>query len=652
MIRFLLLLLILIVPNLSAAEEQRPGTQETAWTIMAYLDGDNNLEHAAIMDMLEMEQGIPEDVQIIVLLDRHRQFSTVLGNATTTKLYRIRKAPPFDLTNAAIGLPAPLPSSFSSEELADWGEQDMADPKTLIRFIEYCAKNYPAKRYALIPWNHGSGVASSGMLLDEDGAKKSMPFQTFIDAVQTASKKLPNGRFDLIKYELCLMGQLDVMAETAKVADFAFASPPTEPNQGSDYIHILPLFTKDISTEELTAKMVDVNIDYYTKLGRPAAFAAYNLAYMNNVTLSLNKLSTHLAALTPQYFKELTRATCFATHYENIIVDLTRGPDAMSSVELHDWLQNLLMVPNVSTVIINQIRLETAKLVYHAKATPNLQECHGVTLYLPLRRDFVQPNYLSSSFAKNAGLIHYLQKLFAAQENLQTSIPQITNVELGAPILKPNHQGTSPTDFNITPLSSITPFSRNVVRFNVVGSNILLTKMLQFEQRGNERFINCEQLLTEHSTKKVSENLFTSISPKYNEGKTTLMREFSAKYKVTNGTLCEDISIINISASREIQDNISIGYGSYSDATTGFQEIFVQVQFSNRLRFPIRMIALQYNTQGGMQSIREIIPRTDGIFRPAVTVLDSQNNVRRVFGPPMPLNQNIFLLTTDMLEEG
>ncbi|MBO6171062.1 MAG: hypothetical protein J6N67_02725, partial [Desulfovibrio sp.] len=53
----------------------QPLRQPVEWTMMVYLCGDNNLEFPALMDLLEMEQALPEDVEIVVLLDRHRGYT-------------------------------------------------------------------------------------------------------------------------------------------------------------------------------------------------------------------------------------------------------------------------------------------------------------------------------------------------------------------------------------------------------------------------------------------------------------------------------------------------------------------------------------------------------------------------------------------------
>jgi hypothetical protein len=51
------------------------------WTIMVYMDADNNLEDAGISDFNEMEvAGSTSDVAILVLMDRIPGYDTSNGN--------------------------------------------------------------------------------------------------------------------------------------------------------------------------------------------------------------------------------------------------------------------------------------------------------------------------------------------------------------------------------------------------------------------------------------------------------------------------------------------------------------------------------------------------------------------------------------------
>lgn len=54
---------------LSCAYAAENTGSDKAWTLMVYMCADNDLEEMALYDFLEMEQGIHEDVNVIVLMD-------------------------------------------------------------------------------------------------------------------------------------------------------------------------------------------------------------------------------------------------------------------------------------------------------------------------------------------------------------------------------------------------------------------------------------------------------------------------------------------------------------------------------------------------------------------------------------------------------
>ena len=635
--------------------------KKAEWTVMVYLCGDNDIEYAALMDFLEMEQSLPKDAEVIVLFDRHKGGSDILGNFTGARLYRIRRAQPFNIRDAADLLPqAQLPTTIASELLEDWGEIDMADPANVVRFIRRAAKQFPANRYALIPWNHGGGWAS--LIVDEDGGnghpkKGFMTISQFVEAARQGAQVLPRKRFDLLKYDMCLMGELDVLAQTIPVADYAYASPPVEPCQSSDYLSVLPLFTRNVSTEKLVSDMVDLNITYFNRVQRPAAFAAYNLAYMNEVTKSLRRLTQRLRDLTASSFKELTRATCFATHYEDFMEDIKRGANSFSSVVLEDWLQRIeTEVPNAPKEEIKALRDSLNKLIMRAGATHDMQTSKGVTLYIPLRREHLNKIYAQQPFARESGMLEYLNALYTAQDTLGRSLPLVHNIKVGIPVLKDGRNGSAVTDFDIRPVSYISPLSRNVVRFDVTGVGILMTQILNYEQVGEERHLQCVQLVADLS-RKISDgrntgNLYNELSPEYVDGTTPLMRETGIKYKVSNGQALGDITIHNVSASRAIDKNVSQGFGLYRDSTTGGKEIFVKIEFSNVARLPVKVIGYQLDPQGRVLGATGINLRPDGFFRPAVTVLDKNMKERRIFGAPISMQTGLLYVTCDMFDEG
>ena len=94
-----------------------------AWTVMVYMDGDNNLEDYVVKD-IETElsaQGSNANVNVVVLADRGPGYDTSRGDWQTTKVFYCTQGMLADAASA----------------VADWGELDMGDPGTLSRFVTW-----------------------------------------------------------------------------------------------------------------------------------------------------------------------------------------------------------------------------------------------------------------------------------------------------------------------------------------------------------------------------------------------------------------------------------------------------------------------------------------------------------------------------------
>jgi len=108
-------------------------TGQAKWTFMVYMAGDNNLDGAALRDIAEMARaGSTEDVNILVQLDRIED--------NLTRRFRITQG-----------------GGFKKDCLESFGDTNTGDPQILYDFVKWAVDNYPADRYALILWNHGSG---------------------------------------------------------------------------------------------------------------------------------------------------------------------------------------------------------------------------------------------------------------------------------------------------------------------------------------------------------------------------------------------------------------------------------------------------------------------------------------------------------------
>ncbi|OQA81548.1 MAG: Clostripain precursor [bacterium ADurb.Bin243] len=146
---FLLITAVFLMPaaiNSVSAQAQPSPAVLAEWTILSYLSADNDLEKNALFDINEMEAAGPSsNINYIVQLDRP-QFGYNDGVNSWGEAVRIKIHQDSDRVKITSPVVMKLGPNVNS-----------GDPKTLSDFIEWGVKAYPAKRYMLVLWSHGSG---------------------------------------------------------------------------------------------------------------------------------------------------------------------------------------------------------------------------------------------------------------------------------------------------------------------------------------------------------------------------------------------------------------------------------------------------------------------------------------------------------------
>ncbi|MDY7031720.1 MAG: clostripain-related cysteine peptidase [Thermodesulfobacteriota bacterium] len=203
------------------------------WTFMVYLDADNNLESAGIDDFLEMASvGSDSNVNIVVQFDRISGYDTSYGNWTECHRFLVTSEMTPETANA----------------VSDWGdgsggrEVNMADPQNLINFATWAMTNYPADNYALILWNHGGGWRDyntadlpiyKAVCWDDTSGGDSL----YMSEVKSALTSIDH--VNLVGFDACLMGMIEVAYEIKDLASVMVASQETEPGDGWPYDTLL-----------------------------------------------------------------------------------------------------------------------------------------------------------------------------------------------------------------------------------------------------------------------------------------------------------------------------------------------------------------------------------------------------------------------------
>jgi hypothetical protein len=169
---------------------------QSRWTLLYYLDGDNDLEPDFVTKFRELNQWNSDtNVQIVVQFAR-------LGNDTSFGGWH--RSERFYVTNGIV------PSA--DQAVQDWGDGtggrllNMADPQNLVDFIDWAALNYPADHYALLVGDHGFGWP--GMCICWSYAKSTLYLSDLRQALEDASVTV-----EVLFLDACLMSMADVLNE-------------------------------------------------------------------------------------------------------------------------------------------------------------------------------------------------------------------------------------------------------------------------------------------------------------------------------------------------------------------------------------------------------------------------------------------------------
>ena len=215
---------------------------------MIFMAADNNLEAATSLDINEIEQfGSTDQVNFVAQIDRNGSYS----NNSELKWSGARR---FYVTKDK------NQEAMSSKMVEDLGDVDMADPLALTDFVGWARENYPARKYALILWNHGTGwkeiqpgimdadVGEIGLPAGLQTAMDNISYNISYDDTSKTSMNIPTlgetlakikatlGQpLDLLGFDACLMQMAEVSWTAAPYVLYQVGSPDLEPERGWPY---------------------------------------------------------------------------------------------------------------------------------------------------------------------------------------------------------------------------------------------------------------------------------------------------------------------------------------------------------------------------------------------------------------------------------
>ena len=239
------------------------------WTVMVFINGKNDLEGAGLFNINQMESiGSNRHMNVVVETGRMKgqEGDTDLdGDWTGNRRLYIKK----DSNDEKI----------TSQIVMKQKNVDMGDYKRIANFVKWAKANYPAKRYMLIIWNHGTGFFDP-IMSDKGIPGKGISFDdetgNYVRTMQIGKILKEAGKVDVLGFDACLMQMAEVAFEVKDYADVIVGSEETVPGLGFPYDRILNTIKEkpSISAEDLGSDMVDHLKDFYKGYKDGVTFSA------------------------------------------------------------------------------------------------------------------------------------------------------------------------------------------------------------------------------------------------------------------------------------------------------------------------------------------------------------------------------------------
>lgn len=376
---------------------------QAQWTFMVYLAGDNNLSVAGEKDLGEMRSvGSTADVNVVAEFDR-------AGDTRETRRYRIER----DGVN---------------ERIVSLGETDCGDPTVLLNFIHWAVNEYPAERYALVLWNHGSGwepsemdrvarsvravdyngrelaersssplrrvlfrstlervfslpTASDRAICSDDGSGHSLDTVELGDVLRKATETLGQP-FDLLGMDACLMSNLEVAYQVRPYVRYVVGSEEVEPNDGWPYHLVLRRLVEEpsLTTSTLAAHIVDAYIASYAECNykSPVTQSAVDTSRVEDLAASLDNLTDALIVHMPDAAMEIWQAQRrSARFYHNTLWDIAHFCEAIERISSDEAVRRTAQAVRAT--------LEPAPgafIIAEGHRGEKMARCGGMSIYL------------------------------------------------------------------------------------------------------------------------------------------------------------------------------------------------------------------------------------------------------------------------------
>jgi len=417
-----------------------------SWTFFVYMAADNDLRGFGARNLQQLAV-LGSTLHINIVVELHTRISQ---NKKITRRYYIEKDTIIHLTN-----------TDTADQALDSGSG-----QTLVSFCTWGIKNFPAEHYALILWNHGSGIVDPihGRIINPSTLfnfnpitnkfelDRSIGFLDFISRTSDQLKErgicwddhtgnylnnqtlnaalneicrssLSGEKFDIIGFDACLMSMLEIANIVRQYAHIMVASQELELGAGWRYDNIIkPFIAKTLSPEKFARHIVKTYGENYEPKTDDYTLSAINLDKIkeleNNISSVATLLIEALGAQKDKAVRNAIRASknkLLCTHFdEPSYIDVHHLYVNLQANLKHfvfDGKEDKRMLMQTLDQLLTQGRSLMKDAVIANVVGKNLSQASGISIYFPENK--IHGSYRKTIFAYTNSWIGLLTNYLA-----------------------------------------------------------------------------------------------------------------------------------------------------------------------------------------------------------------------------------------------
>lgn len=373
------------------------------YTVMLFMNGKNNLGAMMARKLVELEKlGSDANVNFVMELGLKKLKPSCDANSTACRYpYNadwegVRRYYVLKNANASSN------AISSSLRLPDPDNQDMGDYRSLVAFVQWAKRNFPARKYILVVGNHGGAWVDKKKPKADDAKGVSYDDLTrnYITTPEIGAALRETGGADILIFDDCLMQAAEVAAEAGTSVKFIVGS-----EEVSYTSHFRPaLFFAPLKAQP--AMTAAVFMDRYSGLAAAHMTKLWNDTgkFPGTVSILDTSRTAVFQGLVKQYAaaaRELLRGSPVAlAAYRAAMTDVIRY-HYKYCVDLYDFLElaqeKVAATPLASTEKALQVDRLADELKRHIAgglvpynfaignaAGKDYSRSHGLTVYVPI----------------------------------------------------------------------------------------------------------------------------------------------------------------------------------------------------------------------------------------------------------------------------